>query len=144
MYIRKIDMYAARYTPVVGDLGGAHCTAAGKAITAYLPTSVREHFLNSLTFLRHNENTIGTISEFEDELEKVRETGVAENIGEEISQVLGYASPIFDHHNNVIAALTLWGLISDADDASLPKIKKDLLEAANNVSKQLGSIRAAP
>ncbi|MBT4038842.1 MAG: hypothetical protein HOE65_02270, partial [Rhodospirillales bacterium] len=61
-----------------------------------------------------------------------------------ISQVLGYASPIFDHHNNVIAALTLWGLISDADDASLPKIKKDLLEAANNVSKQLGSIRAAP
>lgn len=89
-----------------------HCTAAGKAILAHVPEErfvaiINENGLPSMT-----PNTITKIDELVDEMEAIRDRGVAFADEEQIEGLRAVGAPVHDPSGDVIGAVALSGPIS--------------------------------
>ncbi|WP_099157632.1 IclR family transcriptional regulator [Virgibacillus ndiopensis] len=72
------------------------------------------------------------------ELAKIRQEGYAYSIGEQDADTTGISYPIYDHQNQVIAALTVSGLSSHFEGDNLLLIKTETKKTAHVISKKLG------
>jgi len=144
MYVRKIERHLPAQIPRVGTIADAHSTAAGKALVAFLPDHIRIQTFGSLTFTRHNENTIDNTQVYENELRQVRADGFSTSSGEQLSHVHGLGVPIFDHQERVVAAITLWDLESELDVRSCRETIELLCQSAREISKQMGNMPSPP
>src|SRR2546429_7041328 len=93
--------WLGRRTPV-------HCTASGKAITAFGPESVRERLL-SLPLERVTPHTISGRAALEAQLEEARQTGVARTHEELEVGLDAIAAPVFGVAGEVVAPLDVSG-----------------------------------
>ncbi|MEW5978457.1 MAG: IclR family transcriptional regulator [Acidobacteriota bacterium] len=128
---------AYRMAGVVGEVNYPHSTAMGKCLLAHLPEQeldkiVRVHGLPKKTAV-----TITNRAVLNDELEKVRREGVATNLGENIEGVTCVSSPIFNHQEKAIAALSISGP-SIRMEQGLETIKKEIKRVALRLSGLLG------
>jgi len=125
----------------VGKSTYLHGISAGKAILADLPERrVREivdrHELPALT-----ENTITTEAALFEELEAVRERGVAFNTGETIEGLRGVGCSI-THDEEVIGAIGVGGPAERmTDEAFMESIPDALLGAVNAIELTLRHVR---
>jgi DNA-binding IclR family transcriptional regulator len=109
VYVQKLEN---RRTPVLGSrIGGrmpVHCTAVGKALLAYAPPEqVKEILTHQLR--RRTPRTIIAPGLLERELQRVRETGVAEELEESTIGIVCVASPVFDGRGSAVAAVSITG-----------------------------------
>jgi DNA-binding IclR family transcriptional regulator len=120
--------WLGRRTPV-------HCTASGKAITAFAPDPVRKRLLE-LPLDRVTPHTITDRTELEMQLEETRRTGVAQTHEELEVGLDALAAPVFGADGEVVAALDVSGpshRIRDHHD--LDRLTRD---GAANLSRRLG------
>jgi DNA-binding IclR family transcriptional regulator len=93
-----IDSVESTTVPRAGSRRGvvypAHCTSAGKAILAQLPTEQVRSLLGSEILDRLTTSSIGTFEALVRELEKVREKGYALNIGESQPGIFALGVPV--------------------------------------------------
>jgi DNA-binding IclR family transcriptional regulator len=120
--------WLGRRTPV-------HCTASGKAITAFGPAEVRERLLD-LPLDRVTPHTITDRAELEAQLEEVRRTGVARTHEELEVGLDAIAAPVFGAEGEVVAALDVSGPSHRLRDRTdLDRLTR---EGAADLSRRLG------
>lgn len=113
-----------------------HCTSLGKALIAHLPDSEMESLLYNRPLPRYTVNTICSLELLREHLARVRATGFAVNDEEHIIGIRGVSAPVFDHIGKVVAAVCLTGSAGDIPRSSIPKVGKDLISVASELSRK--------
>jgi DNA-binding IclR family transcriptional regulator len=95
-------------TPV-GSLFPAHCTAAGKAILAYLADNEIDEVVRRSGLRQHTPFTVTQIANLKENLRLIRQRGYAVDHQELERGLSGVAAPVFSAHERVIAAVGIAG-----------------------------------
>jgi len=113
-------------------------TALGKAIMAFRPRPEVESILDTHGIPEITDKTITDREALFDELEEIRETGVAFDDEERVSGMRCVAAPITDEDNRAIAALSVSGLKSRMlGDTFTEEIPEMVQKSANLVEVNL-------
>lgn len=120
--------WLGRRTPV-------HCTASGKAITAFAPEAVRARLL-ALPLDRVAPHTITDRAELEAQLEEALRTGIARTHEELEVGLDALAAPVFGPDGGVVAALDVSGPSHRLRNR--PELDRLTREGAADLSRRLG------
>lgn len=141
VYIELVDSpHPVRIFSRVGASVPAFATAIGKAILAFTdPSELDQHI--PTTFTARTAKTITSRATLDADLALARERGYAIDDEENRQGIRGYAAPIFDHAETVIAAVSIGGPAGriSGDDA---EIGSAVVATAGRISRLLGSRRA--
>lgn len=134
VYVQKLEN---RRSPALGSrVGGrmpAYCTAVGKALLAFGPPEQVQEILTE-KLRRRTPRTIVAPGLLERELQRVRETGVAEEHEESTVGILCVATPVLDRHGSAVAAVSISGRAAHLDIARMaPAVRA----AALGISRSL-------
>lgn len=113
---------APRVATWIGKRLDFHCTAVGKCLIAWQTEEEVEAIVRRQGLLRHNENTIVSISRLRRELARIRETGYSIDDEEEEIGVRCVGVPVFDSKGRVAAALSVSGTTAEIDLARCPEV----------------------
>ncbi len=138
LYLRTIDIATHRYASQAGDHAPLHCTAAGKVFLANIGERQREQQIANLKFEKHTERTILSGAELRKDLDAVKKRGFAMSLGEEMLQITGISAPVWNSDGRVTAALSIWAMSDTASEVEVVAASGQLIDAANNVSRELG------
>jgi IclR family transcriptional regulator, pca regulon regulatory protein len=89
----------------VGSRLPAYCTSMGKVLLAYLPDDDRDARLDRSPLKRHGPNTVTDKAALVDELDRVRETGIAINNEEIAFGIRAIAVPVRGRSGSVVASV---------------------------------------
>lgn len=123
----------------VGSRLPAYCTAMGKVLVAFLSETGRREAIAAMELVKRGPHTITTKKALLEELEQVREKGMALNEEEMTARRIAIAAPIRDEGREVVAAIGIAAhteMISVAD--ILDQLLPDLLSTADRISARLG------
>jgi IclR family acetate operon transcriptional repressor len=126
---------------VVVEIGHSfplHTAAPAKAILAFLPPERSNPLIGSIKFTRQTRHTLTSATAYLEELEQVRDLGFALDRGEESETFACAAAPVFDRHQNPIAALWISGPADRVTPENLPSFGAIVKRYAGNLSAKLG------
>lgn len=138
VYVERLDSpNTLRLFTDIGRRNEVHCTGTGKALVAHLPADRRERILAELDLVKRTGYTITSHRKFEQELDKIRAQGYAENRHESEVGVVSIAAPIRDTSGVTIAAISVAGP-AERMDPLRSQIAHAVQRAAGIVSRRLG------
>ncbi|TDL83102.1 IclR family transcriptional regulator [Peribacillus frigoritolerans] len=139
VYIEKLDgSETLRMHSKVGKRAPMHCTSVGKAILAYLPSSVVLEILERKGLPMHTDKTITNKEDFLLELNTVRQKGYALDLEENENGITCIAVPIFDHMGNAIAAVSISGPTIRMTEERLEHLQSRMRNIGRQISLRLG------
>jgi DNA-binding IclR family transcriptional regulator len=118
-----------------------HCTAAGKAVLAFLSDDVCEDLLARLPLKRNTRRTIVKTTAIKMELMRVRELGFAVDDEEFEEGLRCVSAPIFDHRGHVVASLSMAAPVFRLRKERVPQVARLVVAAAQGLSDELGHQR---
>ena len=125
--IEKVEPLTSRVNSWIGKRMDVHCTALGKALTAYLPEEQVEALVRRRGLLRHNDNTIASLKRLKQELEQVRKQSYSIDDEEEEIGVRCLGAPILSANKQALAAISIAGttdqINADSRDALVAEVK---------------------
>jgi DNA-binding IclR family transcriptional regulator len=136
-------MESAQNVRIVARIGiwlPLYAGSAGKVLLAFLPFHRQEEIIKATNFTPFTDSTITNPDLLRQELRKIRQQGFAFSDGEWVADAAGIAAPIFDHKNDVIAALTVSGPSSRFSPTSIQTYKEAILRGAEKISFELGYV----
>ena len=116
----------------VGRHASLHHIAAGKAILAHLPPERVAEILDGTDLERHTPNTITDRDELIEELEEIRERGVAFNLEESMEGLHAIGVPIKRTDGGVYGAISIGGPANRLTRERLEHELTELLPATAN------------
>lgn len=121
-------------TPLhVGYRSSLHHTAVGKAILAFKPEPEIEQFVEDHGLVSVTDETITDEAAFFEELEEVRENGIAYNREETIQGLVGVGAPVRQHDGSIAGALSIIGPGSRMNDERLEEELPDMIRRSANI-----------
>jgi DNA-binding IclR family transcriptional regulator len=117
----------------IGKRLPVHCTGAGKALLAYMPQD-RLGCVLSAGLIRYNENTIVSPQRLREELHRIRTNGFAIDDEEETIGLRCIGAPVFDHHRNAIAAISIAGTTAQINNENLEKLSGLVKHTSDKIS----------
>ena len=139
LYLKTVDgQEPCRFAPRTGEYSPVHCTAAGKAMAAFLDPQRREHLLGSLDLEQFTDSTITSRTALERELARVRSRGYAQCSQEEFVSICGISAPVFNGVHEVAGALGIWNTVDRQDLEMLGRHQSRLMSAAARLSSRMG------
>jgi len=93
----------------VGTRVPLHSTGMGKAILAHLPEERIEEILDTHGLTKATPNTVASREELFDELNRIRDQGIAFDDGERIPGLRCVAAPILSNNGRVLGAISVSG-----------------------------------
>lgn len=121
-----------------GELMPLYCSAAGKAVMAFLPEKEQEKILRSLRIETYTDATISDLSRLEAELSEIKRSGIAFNRGEFHTGINAMAAPVFDRRGSVTGSITVVGTNSGLTDAVMRQHGEAFLKASMAVTRRIG------
>ncbi len=115
-----------------------HCTAAGKAVLAFLSDDACDDLLSRLPMKRNTRRTIVKSSAIRLELMRARELGYAVDDEEFEEGLRCVSAPIFDHRDHVVASLSMAAPVFRLRKERVPQVARLVVAAANALSDDLG------
>ena len=139
IYIHKVDSHhmLGMYSRI-GRRAPLHCTAIGKVLMAWEHPERRALLLKGVDFMPYREKTITTIKQYEEELQKVKAQGYAEDREEFDDHIRCVGIPIFDRLNRPVAGMSISFPTFRYDDALKPEVVAMLKDASRDISTSLG------
>lgn len=138
--IMKESKNPLRMSGQVGKRLPAHCTALGKALLSDLSREeLTRLYANKQKLDTLTPNSISTLAELAEHLQKVRQTGLAFDNEEIYPGVVCVAAPVRGDRGKVIAAVSFSFPKHRIDPAMLEDFKSLLSSCAGELSQQLGS-----
>jgi len=126
------------YTRIGSAYPYFHAVAVGKIYLAHMEPGKRQKVLDTIGLPPVTEHTITHMDQLEQELMEIRKIGYAFEDQELRKGVRRIASPIYDHHNQLVGcvgvASTIFGLELEEKGALAQLVK----EAANMISIRMG------
>ena len=94
----------------VGDIVPPHVSSGAKAILAFSDEDIRDRILKAkTTFRRYTPRTITKRNDLVELFKRIRDEGVAYDLGEYNIDVNAVAAPVFNHEEKAVAALAIGG-----------------------------------
>jgi len=127
-----------RYFVEVGRPMPLHCTAAAKAILAYLPEGELARVMEDIRFERYNARTCTTREAFTRELLLTRERGysVCDREMEHLVKAIG--APVFGSDGNVLGSITVLGPVDRFTDDFMERAGEAVKACARRISEHMG------
>lgn len=119
----------------VGKQVPLHSTAVGKAYLANVSSERLDSFLDKRTLVAHTDSTINDRESLLDELETVRNRGLAFDNGERVSGVRCVAAPIEDDMGSVIGAISVSG---PANRMQGDRLTEEIGQLVQNAARVIG------
>jgi len=123
----------------VGDRFGLHHTSLGKAMIAFLPDEELSELVERIEFTTLTPRTLSTANELLSDLKKVRERGFAVDDEESMPGLRCVGAPIWSK-GGIVAALSASGSTLIVTKERTEEIAGTVVEAANQISVQLGGV----
>jgi IclR family pca regulon transcriptional regulator len=121
----------------------AHATALGKVLLANLPETELRELLASMKLGKRGPNTITSKKALREELEDVREEGLAVNDQELAPELFAIAAPVRNEGREVVAAVNVSAHSSAISlEEMVDALSPHLLSTADRISARLGYRRA--
>ena len=141
-----VDRIRIKNGPLVHLLGSdvpLHSSSYGKLFLAYLTGQELDGMLQSMMFNILTPKTISTADALKNELTRVREMGYAVDEEETREGIIGFAAPVFDDSNNLVAAITISGPTNEFSHDRVLEVSY-LREKGLFISRQLGNRTEGP
>ena len=132
----KLGRHVMGMAQYIGGRFSAHTTSTGKVLLAWQSDAI----LNSLNLTHLNKQTEHTLTNaqaFQAELATVRANGFAVTKDELEIGLTAVSAPIFNHHNDIQAALCI-GAPSSRIAPRLDKLAQEVMKTAVSISHALG------
>jgi len=140
--LESTNLILARMFARVGSRGPAHCTATGKAMLADLPGEGLDRILKNMSFEKFTDKTITDLELLKKELDKVRESGYALDLGEREEEVRCVAAPVKNHEGKVVGAIGVSGPKTRITDDYLEnELIPAVCDVADKFSEQMGYVK---
>ncbi|MDC7238794.1 MAG: IclR family transcriptional regulator, partial [Spirochaetales bacterium] len=111
VYVDKVDANhqpgALSCSSFIGHRTDVYSTAAGKIHLAYLERGGLEDIFNNVPIRTLTEYTIKNLDDYKNELNTVKEKGYALDLQEHAMGLQCIAVPIFNHHSQCVAAVSV-------------------------------------
>ncbi len=121
-----------------GEIMPLHCSAAGKAVLAFLPKREQMDIMKDLDFQKYTSATFTNREQLQQDIDRIRKTGVAYNMHEFHNGINAIATPIFANAQRVIGSLAIVVTSVDLDKETMEEYAESLLEASSDVSDRIG------
>ncbi len=115
-----------------------HCTAAGKAVLAFLPEEACDDLIARLSLKRNTRRTIVKPSAIKLELMRVRSAGFAVDDEEFEEGLRCVGAPVFDHRGHVIASISMAAPVFRLRKERIPHVARMVIAAARGLSADVG------
>ena len=115
-----------------------HCTAAGKAVLAFLADDACDDLIARLPLKRNTRRTLVKPSAIKLDLMRVRTAGFAVDDEEFEEGLRCVSAPIFDHRGHVIASMSMAAPVFRLRKERLPQVAGLVMAAAQRLSADLG------
>lgn len=115
-----------------------HCTAAGKAVLAFMSDDACDDLMARLPLKRNTRRTIVKPSAMKLELMRVRDLGYAVDDEEFEEGLRCVSAPIFDHRGHVVASLSMAAPVFRLRKERVPQVARLVIAAAQGLSDDLG------
>lgn len=115
-----------------------HCSAAGKALMAYLPEENWGDIIAKEGLKQFTPNTITKMSELTAQLREIQRTGQAISNQEFYEEERAAAAPVINGLGRVVAALSIAGPSYRITGSRLRSLTKLVIQYAEKISSQLG------
>jgi DNA-binding IclR family transcriptional regulator len=125
-------------TAVAGQRLPFHAGAAGKVLLAFASPEDIDRRMTKLE--RFTNQTISDPDLMMKELEHIRATGWARDMGEQMSGVHAIAAPVRDYENTVIAAVSV-PFVSGVDERRIEEIKRAVFSTAEAITREIALAR---
>jgi IclR family acetate operon transcriptional repressor len=136
-----LDRATAEPLALGGTLPGhhfhLHCTAAGKALIAWLPEPELEKLFPNRFLCKFTPQTITAFDHLKAHLADVRCKRYAVNLEEYHLNRRAVAAPVFDDSGGVIASISVYGSTSDIPVQRILDLADKLVAAGADISRQL-------
>jgi DNA-binding IclR family transcriptional regulator len=123
----------------VGVRQAAHCSALGKVLLAWLTPEERDASVYAHPMVRLTSHTITSKGELESHLEEVRRFGYAMDNEERAEGIRCVATPIWDRHGRVTAAMSVSGASFRMVGEHLDNSREACMAATRLMSVRLGA-----
>jgi IclR family acetate operon transcriptional repressor len=127
-----------QFSTYVGMRWPAHCSAAGKALLAFLPESELRNTLRHLNLLRLTPRTITSRRVLESQLRSFRRLGYTWEMEEGETGVACVAAPLFSHAGALAAAVSVAGTIHQIPKSRVTGVGAMLRRYGQMMSGRLG------
>jgi IclR family transcriptional regulator, KDG regulon repressor len=127
-----------RVETTIGSSEPAYCTAVGKALLADHTLAELRRLLGEHALERHTPQTITSVVELANELERIRRTGYAYDDEEMHPGVRCLACSVRDHRGRIVAAFGISMPASRLTREHLPALVRRIAEASAAISAELG------
>ncbi|MCM0651022.1 IclR family transcriptional regulator [Clostridium swellfunianum] len=141
VYIDKVESLrqgSVRMHSQIGKRVPLYCTAVGKVLLSSEEDEKVKELLKHKEMYKFTRSTIDNVDNFIEELHKVRKAGYSTDEMEHEEGIRCVAAPIHDRKGKIIAAVSISGPIFYMTEDRLPEVKSELLQAAEEISNQLG------
>lgn len=105
--VRYPSPQAVRFAPDTGERRPLYATGIGKLLLAYSPPEFLTSYVRSTKLEPMTPKTVRTKKLLQEQLARVRETGIAISIDEMAEGGSALAAPVFDRSGKVVAALVI-------------------------------------
>ncbi|QGH33223.1 helix-turn-helix domain-containing protein [Gracilibacillus salitolerans] len=139
VYIDKVEGASAIVYSRIGKRVPIHSSAVGKSLMAFKQQEEIEERLQDYEFFSQTDKTITDKQVYVDELTKVRAQGYSVDNEENEPGIYCIAVPIFDHTNQVIAAISISTTKQTVTPKSEQEIVNTLKRTCSEISKALGN-----
>jgi len=133
-----------KYPVAIGFSAPLHCTGPGKVMLASLSEADVKDLIRKKGLEKFTENTITDKKALHEELEQIRRQGYAVSNAEHDELIRSVAAPIRNHEGTVIAAISVLGIVSRVTEQRVPEIAGLVVDAANEISQQMGYCSERP
>jgi DNA-binding IclR family transcriptional regulator len=128
-----------RMTNKIGRVLPPHCSAMGKAITAFQERELADRMLEVYGLTPRTDHTITDRKKLFAEFEEIRKTGIAGDREESIRGGICFSAPMRMEGDRVVAAISLSTPTIRMDGKHEAEIQAALLESANAIVRRLTS-----
>lgn len=124
---------------ILGSRNSVHCKGLGKAIMSYFSSETVDKIVSEKGLQQYTATTITDHQQFLQELNEIRQTGIAVNREEYDDGLSSIAGPVFNYTGKVIAAISVAGptarILEKQDE-----LKALVKENSSIISKRLGFV----
>jgi DNA-binding IclR family transcriptional regulator len=104
---RRHSPQPVRFAPEVGEQRPLYSTGVGKLLLAFSEPTFQSAYLREVKLVSHAKRTVRTKTELKNNLQRIREEGVAVSIDEMADGGSALAAPVFDGKGEIRAAVVL-------------------------------------
>jgi DNA-binding IclR family transcriptional regulator len=128
---------AVRFAPEVGEHRPLYATGVGKVLLAYAPSDFLDNYLERTRLESFTAKTVTSRKALREQLQRIRESGMAASIDEMAAGGSALAAPVFDREGGVSTALVV-AVPTFRMAAHRKRMQEALLDGARKLSELKG------